>query len=66
MDVEVSSMMAVSAVCAQGLHTSLGRAWLERDVASSGSVGCCGIVRDCQHLECPEEVAARRALLLPH
>ena len=50
---------------------SLQRVWegpclLERDVALSGSVGCCGIAHDCQHLECPEEVrAVRRALLLP-
>ena len=45
---------------------SLGRALLGRDVALSGSLGCCGIAHDTQHLECPEEVwAAWRALLLP-
>ena len=32
----------------------------------SGSLRCCGLAHDSQHLECPEEVwAARRALLLP-
>ena len=29
-----------------------------------GSVGCCGIAHDCQHVECSKEVwAVRRALL---
>ena len=27
-----------------------------RDLAFSGSLGCCGIARDSQHLQCPEEV----------
>ena len=43
----------------------MGMALLGMDVASSGSVGSCGIAHDC-HLECPEEVwAVRRALPFP-
>ena len=45
---------------------SVGRVFLGRDVAFSGSVGCCGIAHDSQRLECPEGVwAVQRALLLP-
>ena len=43
------------------------RTLLGRGLASSGSLGCCGIAHDSQRLECSGGLwATSRVLLLPH
>ena len=51
-------VLSVQRVCRK-----YGKGLVGNGCVFSGSVGCCGIAHDCQHMECPEKVCAvRRAV----